>query len=273
MNVLNFHSGTCYRKVMTYTVAALYRFVPISDVERLAADLKAAFSNLGIYGTLLIAPEGINGTLAATEQSSIDTMIQMLADVCGLGHAEFLLDVKFSKANHNPFQKLKILKKREIITFKQPSADPNVQVGHYVAAKDWNDLVTSEDVLVLDTRNTYETGIGTFEGAVVPPIERFTEFAEFVRTELATQKHKKVAMFCTGGIRCEKASSFMLSEGFSEVYHLQGGILKYLEEIPEENSLWQGDCFVFDQRIGLGHGLKVGSYTRSPKTGEPVEKF
>lgn len=239
-----------------WTVAALYRFTPIADVDTLRADLKIAFEALGICGSLLIAPEGINGTLAGPSSQSVDAMLSLLQQKCGLPRDV----VKFSTAPTKPFTRLKVRKKREIITFNQPAADPNVRVGQYVKPNQWNDLLRDPDVLLLDTRNTYETRLGVFEGAVVPPIDQFTDFAAFVREKLAAHKNNPVAMYCTGGIRCEKASAFMLAEGFSKVYHLEGGILKYLEEIPEADSKWQGDCYVFDKRMAVGHGLKTGNH-------------
>lgn len=236
---------------MTWTIAALYRFTPIAKPEALCIELREILPKYGIIGTLLVASEGINGTMAATPEG-IDALLAILADRCGLPRE----DVKFSHSEAMPFGKLRIKYKQEIITFKQPQADPNRIVGQYVEPQDWNALMNDPDVLVLDTRNTYETSFGTFEGAVVPDIEKFTEFADYVRSAMKADKKKKIAMFCTGGIRCEKASSFMRTEGFPEVYHLKGGILKYLEEIPAEQSKWQGECFVFDERVAVGHGLK-----------------
>ena len=192
----------------------------------------------------MIAPEGINGTLAGAE-SAIDAMLDLLHGQFGLPRAE----VKFSEAAGKPFHRLKIRLKREIITFRRPDADPSVQVGTYVAPQDWNALLADPDVLVVDTRNRYETRLGTFTGAQDPGLAQFSEFADYVRDTLDPARHPKVALFCTGGIRCEKASAFLLREGFAEVYHLKGGILKYLEEVPAEDSRWQGECYVFDQRM------------------------
>lgn len=237
---------------MTWKIAALYRFVSIAEPEALCRELREELPRHGIIGTLLVAPEGINGTLAAPSDEGIEALLTILNQRCGLPRE----DVKFSCSETQPFGRLRVRLKREIITFKQPQADPNRIVGQYVEAKDWNTLMSDPEVLVLDTRNTYETVFGTFKGAVVPEIENFTEFAAYVREALAAEKKKKIAMFCTGGIRCEKASAFMLTEGFPEVYHLKGGILKYLEEIPQDQSKWQGECFVFDERVAVGHGLK-----------------
>ena len=235
---------------MSYTVAALYRFVRIDDAPALREKLKQEFTQLGLFGTLLVAPEGINGTLAGSP-AAIEAMLNLLASECGLARDE----VKFSEAPEKLFDRLKVKLKREIITMRTPEADPTQRVGQYVEAKDWNALIADPEVLVLDTRNDYEVAYGTFDRALDPNIQHFTDFVPFVREQLKNAKHKKVAMFCTGGIRCEKASAFMLAEGFDEVYHLKGGILKYLEEVPAEQSRWQGTCFVFDQRVALEHGL------------------
>ena len=250
---------------MPYTIAAFYRFTPIGDAEALQLELKQRLTLLDLCGTLLVAPEGINGTLAGTE-GAIEAMLEMLRGATGLPREE----VKFSEAAEKPFNRLKIRLKREIITFHQPDANPSVQVGTRVAAKDWNALIVDPDVLLLDTRNRYETRLGSFEEAVDPGIEQFSDFADFVRQNLDATRHQKVAMFCTGGIRCEKASSFMLQEGFSEVYHLKGGILKYLEEIPAPDSRWRGDCYVFDHRMAVGQGLSTGRYEMCFSCGEAL---
>lgn len=241
-----------YKQVMTYTIAALYRFVPVADVPAVCADLKARFAALDLCGSLLVASEGINGTLAGSEDA-IKAMIALL-------DAQFDVlkgEVKLSSSPFKPFKRLKVRAKKEILTFNQQGADPTKQVGQYVSPAEWNALLADPDVLLLDTRNLYETEIGTFEGAVIPPIHKFTEFADYVRQHMTTAKAKKIAMFCTGGIRCEKASAFMLSEGFPDVYHLKGGILKYLEEVPAAHSKWQGGCYVFDERVAVGHGLAI----------------
>lgn len=252
---------------MTYTIAALYRFVPLQDIASLRADLLPRFERLGLCGSLLLASEGINGTLAGSTEG-IERLLDILKSVAGLSREE----VKFSYADEKPFNKLKIRLKKELITFKQPSANPNERVGTYVAPQDWNRLIDDPEVFVLDTRNTYETMIGTFQRAEVPPIETFTEFAKYVRDKLDPKRHKKIAMFCTGGIRCEKASAFMLAEGFPEVYHLKGGILKYLEEVAPEQSKWNGECYVFDHRMAVGHGLATGHYKMCFNCGYPVSQ-
>ncbi len=251
---------------MTYTVAALYRFVPIEDVAALRTILRRSFVEMDLCGTLLIAPEGINGTLAGASDEIIDQMLEILAEQTGLLRS----DVKFSQSPEKPFNKLKIRLKREIITFNQAQADPNKMKGVYVGPEDWNDLISDPEVVVLDTRNVYETMIGKFAKARDPQIERFTDFANYVRQNLDPARDKKIAMYCTGGIRCEKASAFMRAEGFSEVYHLKGGILKYLEKISAEKSMWQGECYVFDRRMAVGHGLTTGRYSMCFCCGYPL---
>jgi UPF0176 protein len=250
---------------MRHTIAAFYHFVPLQDLPSLRQELLAEFSALNLCGSLLLAPEGLNATLAGSDDN-VKMMLNILRQRAGLP----LADVKFSYADEKPFLRLKIRLKREIITFKQPAADPNKQVGTYVAAKDWNTLLNDPEVVVLDTRNSYETMIGAFAGAEVPKIETFTEFADYVRSNLDPKQHKKVAMYCTGGIRCEKASAFMLAEGFEQVYHLKGGILKYLEDVPADQSKWNGECYVFDRRIAVGHGLSTGRYSMCFYCGNPL---
>jgi UPF0176 protein len=250
---------------MTYTVAALYQFVAIVDTLRLRQILLDEFMRLKICGTLLVASEGINGTLAG-QGDAVEHMLDLLEQQTGLPRDT----VKFSSAPLKPFNRLKVRLKKELITFKQPHADPARLAGTYVEAKDWNNLVDDPEVLLLDTRNTYETAIGIFDRAEDPHIEKFTDFADYVRTKLDKAKHKKVAMYCTGGIRCEKASAFMRAEGFEEVYHLKGGILKYLEEIPPEQSKWHGQCYVFDKRMAVGHGLTTGDYSMCFCCGQPL---
>ena len=250
---------------MSYTIAALYRFTPVGDPPTLQTALKAALTPLGLRGTLLIAPEGINGTLAGSKEA-VEALLDILQERTGLPRE----DVKFSEAAEMPFHRLKIRLKREIITFGQPEADPATLAGEYVAPSDWNALTADPDVLVLDTRNRYETRLGSFAGAIDPGLEHFSEFAAYVRENLDPAQHRKVAMFCTGGIRCEKASAFMRREGFAEVYHLRGGILKYLEEVDVEGSRWQGECYVFDHRMAVGHGLTTGRYVMCFACGEAL---
>ena len=232
---------------MTYTIAAFYRFVSLPEPTALREELLTAFGKDVLCGTMLIASEGVNGTMAGSVET-IDRLLDMLSEKTGLDRTE----VKFSSAEERPFGRLKFLVKQEIIAFRKAKADPT-QAGTYVLPQEWNTLISDPEILLLDTRNHYETDLGTFAGATDPGIETFSDFATYVRENLDPAKHRKVAMFCTGGIRCEKASAFMLQEGFGEVYHLKGGILKYLEEIPEQESRWEGGCFVFDRRRAVGH--------------------
>lgn len=254
-----------------WTVAALYRFVSLADLPKLQKRIKAVCDKNDICGTLLIAPEGINGTVAG-QGDAIPTLISLLDDIAGVTQGE----LKYSSASTRPFRRIKVRLKKEIITMKAPEADPTKIVGQYVKPKDWNDLVNDPDVTLIDTRNNYETAVGIFKGAIDPEIETFTEFKDYVQEKMDPKKQKKVAMFCTGGIRCEKASSYMLANGFEEVYHLQGGILKYLEEVPAEESQWEGDCFVFDRRVAVGQDLRESPYQicygcRFPLTEEDVQ--
>jgi UPF0176 protein len=236
---------------MTYKVAALYQFVALPDFRDLRAPLHAFCAGLGLKGTLLLAPEGINGTVAGADAAIDRLCAELDGDLFG-GRLDNL-ELKFSRAQEMPFARLKIRLKKEIVTFKDAAADPTRRVGTYVDARDWNVLISAPDVIVLDTRNAFEVEMGTFAGALDPRIAHFSDFRGFVENGLDPQTHPKVAMFCTGGIRCEKASAYMLSRGFAEVFHLKGGILKYLEQIPKEQSLWRGACFVFDQREALDH--------------------
>ncbi|CAN5174530.1 rhodanese-related sulfurtransferase [soil metagenome] len=239
---------------MSYKVAAFYQFVALPDFEALREPLRNMCVALDIKGIILLAAEGINGTVAGRD-GSIDALINQLQNGALFDGRLGNLELKFSTASDMPFNRMKVRLKKEIVRIGDPDTDPNARVGTYVDAADWNALIAQEDVLLIDTRNGFEVEMGTFEGAIDPKITRFGEFPDFATRELDPAKHRKVAMFCTGGIRCEKASSYLLSQGFTEVYHLKGGILKYLEEIPESESRWRGECFVFDQRIALGHGL------------------
>jgi len=239
---------------MSYKVAAFYQFVPLPDFEALREPLRNMCVALDIRGIILLASEGINGTVAGRDVA-IDALMNQLQNGALFGGRLNALELKFSGASDMPFNRMKVRLKKEIVRLGDPDTDPNTKVGTYVDAVDWNALIGQDDVLLLDTRNAFEVEMGTFEGAVDPKITRFGEFPDYAARALDPAKHKKVAMFCTGGIRCEKASSYLLSQGFEEVYHLKGGILKYLEEIPQAQSLWRGECFVFDQRIALGHGL------------------
>jgi UPF0176 protein len=232
---------------MTYTIAAFYRFVTLPNPTALRDELNANFSEDELRGTILMANEGVNGTVAATAEV-IDRLLALLSDRVGLERDE----VKFSTSDELPFGRLKLKVKPDVLAFRKAAVDAT-KAGTYVQPHDWNALLADPEVLLLDTRNHYEVEMGTFAGAIDPAINTFSDFATYVREHLDPTKHRKVAMFCTGGIRCEKASAFMLQEGFGEVFHLKGGILKYLEEVPERESAWRGDCFVFDRRRGVGH--------------------
>jgi UPF0176 protein len=233
-----------------WTVAALYRFQAVPAPEALAAELRAACAEHEICGTLIVAREGINGTIAAIDDAQMDGILGVIRT-----HFDEL-ELKMSAAGEKPFKRMKVKVKPEIVTMRTEHIDPSSSVGTYVDATDWNALIADPDVIVIDTRNSFEFEKGTFERAIDPGTRAFHEFPEFVETTLDPSKHKKIAMFCTGGIRCEKASSYMIAKGFEEVYHLKGGILKYLEEVPQDESKWQGRCFVFDERETLGHGLE-----------------
>ncbi|QDQ26907.1 rhodanese-related sulfurtransferase [Chitinimonas arctica] len=236
-------------------VAALYKFVTLSDYPSLREPLLQCMLDNGVKGTLLLAEEGINGTVAGT-RAAIDGLLDWLKR-----DGRFVdLDHKESYCEVQPFYRSKVKLKKEIVTMGVPNVDPNKKVGHYVEPQDWNALIADPEVLLIDTRNDYEVAIGTFAGAIDPQTESFREFPDYVKAHFDPAKHKKVAMFCTGGIRCEKASSYMLGEGFEEVYHLKGGILKYLETVPLEETRWEGDCFVFDNRVTVRHDLSEGDY-------------
>lgn len=254
-----------------YKVAALYKFTPIEDIPALRSDIYAfAEKNVpSICGTLLLAPEGINGTIAA-HPADMDKMVEYLDERLHVKGSDKICELKYSHASEQPFNRFKVRPKKELITLRKPEADPNVHVGQYVEAEDWNDLINDPEVLLIDTRNDYETKVGIFDGAVDPNMKVFTEFPDWVEENLDPEKHKKVAMFCTGGIRCEKASSYMLAHGFENVYHLKGGILKYLEAIPADESKWKGECFVFDQRVSVKHGLEEGDWKVCHACREPL---
>jgi len=241
---------------MPLKVAALYQFVALPDFRELREPLRALCAGLAIKGTILLAPEGINGTLAGADEA-IDALIRELRHGSLFGGRLDNLELKYSTADEMPFQRLKVRLKKEIVTLGDRATDPTRQVGIYVDPADWNALIADEDTLVIDTRNAFEVAMGSFDGAVDPKLSRFGEFRDYVARALDPGRHRKIAMFCTGGIRCEKASAYLLARGFPEVYHLKGGILNYLEKIPESDSRWRGDCFVFDERVALGHGLAV----------------
>ena len=242
-----------------YLTAALYKFVDLPDYAALQANIHAACVAHHIKGTILLAREGINGTIAGLP-ADIHAALHFLRTDAIFNGKFANLEHKESYADEHPFYRMKVKLKKEIVTMGVPSVNPNNTVGTYVKPEDWNALISDPNVILLDTRNDYEVHIGTFKNAADPKTATFREFPKYVAENLDKTKHKKVAMFCTGGIRCEKASSYMLEQGFDEVYHLQGGILKYLETVPESQSLWQGECFVFDQRVAVKHGLEVGDY-------------
>ena len=243
---------------MNIAVSAFYKFIALPRFEALRQPLLEACRARGIRGTILLAPEGINGTIAGEAEALASAMafIRALPEFSDL-------ESKESRADEMPFRRMKVRLKKEIVTMGVPGLDPSREVGTYVAPEDWNALISDPQVLVIDTRNSFECAAGSFRGAVDPGTKSFGEFPAYVARELAGQKARKIAMFCTGGIRCEKATSFLRREGFAQVYHLKGGILKYLETVPPEQSLWQGACFVFDEREGLGHGLEILGSTGS----------
>ncbi len=241
--------------VAMFTVAALYHFTRFDDPAVLQGPLRDTCTAQGVTGTLLLAREGINGTIAGS-RAGIDTVlahIRSLPGCAGLEHKE-------STASDQPFNRLKVRLKREIVTMKQPDVDPQAGTGHYVQPTEWNELIQSPDVAVIDTRNDYEVAIGTFDGAIDPQTKSFGEFPAWWEANKHRFHNKRIAMFCTGGIRCEKSTNYLLGQGVKEVYHLKGGILKYLEEVPAEQSTWQGDCFVFDGRVSVSHGLQEGPH-------------
>lgn len=232
-----------------WTVAALYRFQRVESPDALAAQLRARCVASGVCGTLIIAREGINGTIAAESGERLDEVLKFI-------RTQFdELELKYSSAAAKPFGRMKVKVKTEIVTMGVPQVDPTSRVGNYVGAAEWNALIADPEVVVIDTRNSFEFDKGTFERAVDPGTKSFKEFPEYVAKTLDPRVHKKIAMFCTGGIRCEKASSFLIGMGFEQVFHLKGGILKYLEDVPAEQSKWSGRCFVFDERVSLGHKL------------------
>ena len=257
---------------MTWVVATFYKFVSLPDCADQRSRLLQFCQSYTLRGTILLAQEGINGTIAGSREAIDAVLAYLRADqrLAELEHRE-------SPAAELPFDRLKVKVKSEIVTLGLPEVDPSRQVGTYVDPKDWNALITDPEVIVVDTRNDYEISVGTFQGAQNPQTGSFREFPGYVQQDLVQQnsdlaQSKKIAMFCTGGIRCEKASAYLLSQGFQQVYHLKGGILKYLEEVPAEASLWQGECFVFDQRVAIQHGLEAGTHKMCFSCGHPVSE-
>ncbi|WP_300428227.1 rhodanese-related sulfurtransferase [uncultured Thalassolituus sp.] len=238
-----------------YVVCAMYKFVTLDNFQDIRQPLFETMDRLGVKGTLLLASEGINGTVAGTREG-IDGLLEWLRK------DERLSDISYKESYESeiPFYRTKVKLKKEIVTMGVEGIDPLKVVGTYVKPKDWNALISDPDVVLVDTRNDYEVNIGTFEGALDPNTQTFREFPDYVQKKLNPEKHKKVAMFCTGGIRCEKSTAYLKEQGFDEVYHLEGGILKYLEEVPEEESMWKGECYVFDGRVTVDHQLNKGTF-------------
>jgi UPF0176 protein len=247
------------------TIAALYHFTRFPDPAALRGPLLAVCNENAVMGSILLAPEGINGTIAGSRRG-IDTVLAHIRALPGCA----ALDHKESQAEEMPFGRMKVRLKREIVTMGQPHVDPTARTGHYVAPQDWNALIADPDTVVIDTRNDYEVTIGTFQGAIDPGTRAFSEFPSWWQAHKDQFTGKRIAMFCTGGIRCEKSTNYLLGQGLNEVYHLKGGILKYLEEVPPEASLWQGECFVFDDRVSVGHGLVPGGLTSCGACRRPV---
>lgn len=238
-----------------FTVAALYHFTRFDDPAALKPALEDVCARGDVRGTLLLAREGINGTIAGP-RAGIDAVLAHIRALPGCADLEW----KESTAREAPFNRMKVRLKREIVTMGQPDVDPTAAVGHYVDPADWNDLIKAPDVAVIDTRNDYEVAIGTFDGAIDPQTKSFGEFPAWWEANKHRFHNKRIAMFCTGGIRCEKSTNYLIGQGVEEVYHLKGGILKYLEEVPQDDSTWDGECFVFDKRVSVGHGLKEGPH-------------
>jgi UPF0176 protein len=249
----------------TIVVCALYKFIELPDFETLRQPLFDVMESNGIKGTLLLANEGINGTVAGS-RAAIDTLLAWLKNDPRLAE----IDSKESYTDEPPFLRTKVKLKTEIVTMGVEGIDPMRVVGTYVDPKDWNQLISDPEVLLIDTRNDYEYQVGTFVNAINPSTESFREFPQYVKEHLDPIKHKKVAMFCTGGIRCEKSTTYLKEQGFDEVYHLKGGILKYLEDVPPQETLWQGECFVFDERVTVNHHLEKGNYDQCHACRMPI---
>lgn len=240
---------------MKFTVATFYLFADLADYEKKQSIIKEFCEKQSVFGTIILAPEGINGTISG-EGKNIDATLDFLRKDKRLAK----LPTRLSYTDRKIFHRMRIILRPEIVTLGDPSVNPNEAVGQYVEPEDWNNLINNPDVTLIDTRNDYECEVGTFKGAITPETETFGEWANYVKNNLDPQKNPKIAMFCTGGIRCEKASAHLLKNGFKNVFHLKGGILNYLEKIPEDKSTWEGDCFVFDHRVAVKHGLEQGDY-------------
>ena len=247
-----------------FKIAAFYHFTDLPDRDEWADRIVDHGLKVGLRGTIIFAPEGVNSTCAGA-CAAVDATIALLKSDPRFESME----VKYSYADFNPFPKFKVKKKHEIVTFRQEGADPRDAVGTYLEPEEWNDLIADPDVITIDTRNDYEVEVGHFKGAVNPKTEDFTSFAKYVDEHLATQKDKKIAMYCTGGIRCERSTAYLKQKGFKHVYHLRGGILRYLERMPKDQSLWEGDCFVFDYRVAVDHDLKPAKWKIDPETSHP----
>ena len=248
-----------------YVTCALYKFVALPNYGSIRHPLLNVMTENNVFGTLLLAAEGINGTISGRRED-IDVVLSWLDQQPGLEN----IDTKESFDDEIPFYRSKVKLKKEIVTMGVEGIDPKQVVGTYVKPSDWNALISDPEVVLVDTRNDYEVEIGTFENAIDPKTESFRDFPEWAKNNLDRNKHKKVAMFCTGGIRCEKSTAYMKEQGFEEVYHLEGGILKYLEDVPKEQTLWQGECFVFDNRVAVDHDLKRGSYDQCHACRMPI---
>ena len=253
------------------TICALYKFTRLDDFEEIQGPLRIFLDSLNIRGTLLLAKEGVNGTIAGDNDSIMKSLDYLQKDERLVG-----LEYKFSYSEKPPFKRLKVKLKKEIVTLGVSDIDPIFSSGTYVKPADWNELINDPDVVLIDTRNNYEFEIGSFKGSINPNTETFREFPAYTKNNLEKYRDKKIAMFCTGGIRCEKSTAYLKSKGFKNVFHLQGGILKYLEEVKEDESLWEGECFVFDDRVAVKHNLELGKYDqchacRFPITDEDKE--
>ena len=237
------------------TICALYKFTRLDDFEEIQDPLKLFLDSLNIRGTLLLAREGVNGTISGDNDSIMKSLDYLQKDKRLVG-----LEYKFSYSEKPPFKRLKVKLKKEIVTLGVSNIDPTFSSGTYVKPADWNELINDPDVVLIDTRNNYEFEIGSFKGSINPNTETFRQFPAYTKNNLEKYRDKKIAMFCTGGIRCEKSTAYLKSKGFENVFHLQGGILKYLEEVKEDDSLWEGECFVFDDRVAVKHNLELGKY-------------
>lgn len=252
---------------MSYAVAAFYLFAELEDFAQKRSPLLAWCQRHEVCGSILLAREGVNGTIAGPE-AGINAVLGWLREDPRLAE----LTEKRSQCAFPPFRKMKVRLKKEIVRLGVEGIDPNAKVGQYVAPQDWNALIDDPEVVLIDTRNSYEIEVGKFKGAIDPLTDDFRSFPDYVQQQLDPQKHRKVAMYCTGGIRCEKATSYLLEQGFENVYHLHGGILNYLEQIPETETRWQGECYVFDDRVSVNHDLQPGQWLNCVGCGKPIHE-